>query len=120
MTDETARLGGGRNIAMKVPSHQWDDTVRFYREVVGLEEVESLRPSVVFALGANRLWIDRCGHLSQAEIWLELVTEDVHRAAERLAGVARRDDIEPLPDGFPGFWIQSPASIVHLVAERRV
>ncbi|MGH2617936.1 MAG: hypothetical protein ACRDJC_22130 [Thermomicrobiales bacterium] len=31
-------------------------------------------------------------------------------------GVVRRDEIEPLPEGLEGFWISSPASIVHLVA----
>jgi catechol 2,3-dioxygenase-like lactoylglutathione lyase family enzyme len=63
---------GGRNIAMKVPPHQYDDTVRFYREVIGLKEVAELAPSIVFEFGANRLWLDRVKTLSQAEVWLEL------------------------------------------------
>jgi hypothetical protein len=29
----------------------------------------------------------------------------------------RRDEIEPLPDGFKGFWIANPANIIHLVTE---
>ena len=32
----------------------------------------------------------------------------------------RCDDIEPLPPGFRGFWVSSPASIVHLVFEAGV
>ena len=31
------------------------------------------------------------------------------------AGVARCDAIEPLPQGFDGFWISSPAGIIHLI-----
>lgn len=38
----------GRNIAMKVPPHVYDATVRFYREVLGLPEIAAHAPSVVF------------------------------------------------------------------------
>jgi hypothetical protein len=57
--------------------------------------------------------------LSQAEIWLELFTEDFAAAAEHLAkaGVVCCDAIEPLPEGFRGGWITSPANIVHMVRE---
>lgn len=27
----------------------------------------------------------------------------------------RRDEIELLPEGFKGFWVSSPANIIHLV-----
>lgn len=113
------RFSGGRNIAMKVPPHQYDETVAFYRDVLGLETVERLAPSVVFAFGGNQLWIDRVPGLSQAEIWLELITEDADAAAAHLgaAGVSRRDEIEPLPEGFRAFWVSSPASIIHLVCQ---
>lgn len=114
-----AKLAGGRNIAVKVPPHQYDATVTFYRDVVGLRQLNELLPDVAFEFGANRLWIDRVEALSQAEIWLELVASDVPAAADRfaMAGVTRRDEIEPLPPGFEGFWISSPASLIHLVAK---
>lgn len=110
-------FGGGRNIAMKVPPHEYEATVGFYRDVLGLGTVEELDSSVVFAFAANRLWIDREPRLSQAELWLELVTDDVAAASRHLqeAGVTRCDEIERLPIGFQGCWISSPASIVHLV-----
>jgi catechol 2,3-dioxygenase-like lactoylglutathione lyase family enzyme len=109
-----ATFSGGRNLAMKVPSHLFEATVRFYRDVAGLPLAEHLAPSVVFQFGANRLWIDPVDGMSQAEIWLELNTDDVTAAASdlRAAGVVRRDEIEALPEGF---WISSPASIIHLV-----
>ncbi len=112
-------FAGGRNIAMKVPPHLHEATVRFYRDVLGLEELDPGSPDVSFRFGANRLWIDRVAGMSQAEIWLELVADDLPAAAGRLeaAGVVRCDAIEPLPEGFEGFWIASPASIVHLVAK---
>ncbi|HWP91435.1 MAG TPA: hypothetical protein VNN20_04460 [Thermodesulfobacteriota bacterium] len=58
-----------------------------------------------FEFGANQLWIDRVPGLSQAEIWLELITNDVSAASEHLksAGVVRCDEIEPLPEGLHAF-----------------
>lgn len=116
----TPNFSGGRNIAMKVPPHLWEATVRFYRDVLGLAIIEhepTVPPSLGFEFGANQLWVDRVDSVSQAEIWLELTTPDVQRAAGHLesAGIVRRDEIEPLPDGFDGFWVQNPASIIHIV-----
>jgi hypothetical protein len=102
---------------MKIPPHQFDETVRFYREVVGLNEVQELAPSIVFEFGANRLWLDRVETLSQAEVWLELRAEDTRLAAKHLQSqrVTRCDPIEPLPQDFDGYWILNPAGIVHLL-----
>jgi hypothetical protein len=113
----SATFAAGHNIAMKVPPHLYDATVNFYRNVVGLKPIETHPPAIGFEFGTNHLWIDRVPGLSQAEIWLELVTNDVSQAAQHLnrAGVVRCDEIEPLPDGLDAFWISSPASIVHLV-----
>lgn len=108
----------GHNIAMKVPPHQYEATLRFYRDVLKLEDRSQGSSSVRFAFGDKTLWIDRVPALSQAEIWLEIVTRDIDQAARVLAaeGVVRCDDIEPLPDGMAAFWISSPAAIVHLVS----
>ena len=116
-----AAFAGGTNIAMKVPPHQWEATVAFYRDTLGLEELEPFGgepPSIGFAFGPNRLWIDRVATASQAELWLELVADDPQAAAEHLAaaGVVRCDAIEPLDPGSRRFWISSPAQIVHLVS----
>lgn len=117
MADQPAFRGGG-NIALKVPPYQFDATVAFYRDVVGLEPVDSGGASKVFRFGACCLWIDRCPGLSQAEVWLELQAEPVAAAAHLgRHGVVRCDQIEPLPQGFKGFWIADPAGIVHLVAD---
>ena len=55
----TATIKGGFNIAMKVPPHQFDETVRFYRDVVCLEPFDEKAPEIGFKLGPNRLWIDK-------------------------------------------------------------
>lgn len=114
-----AAFSAGRNIAMKTPPHLYEATVQFYRDVLGLKEITTHAPSVGFEFGSNNLWIDSVSGMSQAEIWLEVITNDVSSAAEHLksAGIVRCDEIEPLPDGFQAFWVSSPASIVHLICK---
>jgi catechol 2,3-dioxygenase-like lactoylglutathione lyase family enzyme len=122
MSESPSLFKAGRNIAMKVPPHQYEQTVRFYRDVLGLPALSGPSGAVGFAFGASNLWIDRVPSMSQAEIWLEVVTEDLDAAEKLLAregtGVVRCDEIEPLEPGFAAFWIASPASIVHLVCQR--
>jgi hypothetical protein len=109
----------GRNIAIKCPPHDYDRLVAFYRDTVGLPVLDRQEASTVFDFGALRLWVDRVPTLSQAEIWLELLTDDADAATRLLAGsdAVRCDPIESLPDGFRGFWILAPGSLVHLIAE---
>lgn len=94
--------------------------MQFYRDVVGLKPLTNYLPKHVFEFGAGQLWIDRVDGMSQAEIWLELVVDDVPAASEHLGlnEIIRRDEIGPLPEGFDGFWISNPASIIHLVSKR--
>lgn len=115
----SATIRGGINIAMKVPTHQFEATIRFYRDVVGLKPFTEKAPAIGFELGPNRLWIDEAPTMSQAEVWLELFTDDFQGALSRLeeAGTVRCDQIEPLGEGFRGGWIMSPANIVHMVRE---
>lgn len=109
----------GRNIAMKVPSHLYEATVQFDRDVVGVKLIEKHSPSIGFEFGANQLRIDRVSDPTQAETWLELITNDVSAASEPLqpAGVVRSDEIEPLPGGFHAFRVSRPASIIHLICK---
>ncbi len=112
------KFSPGRNIAMKIPPHEFSRTVAFYREILGLAVLAEHPESIVFDFGGKRLWLDRVPHLSQTEIWLAVETADAPAASSHLAakGVIRCDDIEPLPEVFSGFWIVSPAGIVHLVS----
>ena len=113
---------GGINIAMKLPPNVFDQTVSFYKDVLRLPVIEEESASVVLAFGANRLWLDRAGQFNQAEIWLEIFTDDIPAASDHLnrRGVLRRDGIEPLPEEFDGFWICNPADIIHIVSQKTV
>jgi catechol 2,3-dioxygenase-like lactoylglutathione lyase family enzyme len=112
------KYNAGNNIAMKVPPDQFESTVKFYRDLLGLEVDQDRDESVVFKFGHVYLWIDRAPTLSQSEIWLEIVTDDTESAREMMAqnAIVRCDEIEALPEDLDGFWIKSPADIVHLVA----
>lgn len=116
-----SRFKPGHNMAMKVPEHEYDKTVAFYRDVLGFELIpldnDEMADTIRFKFGDKVLWIDRVETISQAEIWLEIVTDDLDAAAQYLQrnDVVRCDEIEHLPEGFKGFWISSPSNIIHLV-----
>jgi hypothetical protein len=112
----------GKNIAMKVPAHEYEKTVSFYRDTLRFEELAqadlSSTDSVRFSFGDKVLWIDCVPGLSQAEIWLEVITDDPENAADYLQdnNCIVCNNIEPLLEDFKGFWIASPSNIIHLVA----
>jgi catechol 2,3-dioxygenase-like lactoylglutathione lyase family enzyme len=110
---------GGKNIAMKLPPHLFDQTVVFYRDTLGLPPLRVEVNMCGFQFGAVELWLDRVQTISQAELWLQVDTPDAVVASAYLEqeGTVRCDEIEPLPNGFEGFWISSPAHIVHLVSQ---
>jgi hypothetical protein len=112
------RYRGGNNVAMKLPPHHFENAVRFYRDTLGLT-VSDRGESKLVEFGPIRLWLDRCPQNSQTELWLEVVASNRDEAAKHLRDqeVVRCDPIEKLPDGFRGFWIASPADVVHLVSE---
>jgi len=114
----------GKNIAIKVPPHEYEQTVAFYKEVLGLVPKEMSSPdnfeSKAFEFDDKNLWIDKISGISQAEIWLEIETDNIDEAEAYLKamGCTRRDEIEPLPSGFRGFWISGPSNIIHLVNQK--
>lgn len=112
-------IKGGIDIAMQVPSHQYQQTIDSYRNIIGLPEIADKPPAIGFELGPNRLWIDESPGLSQAELWLELFTPHFSAAEKYVeqCGVVRCDAVEQLPDGFNGGWIMNPCNIVHMLRE---
>ena len=108
---------------MKVPAHAFEGTVAYYRDILGFEEVNLSSPddleSLTFKFGDKNLWIDKIPGISQAEVWFEVVTEDIEVASDYFMenNCIRRDEIEPLPEGFKGFWLANPANIIHLITD---
>ncbi len=104
------QFSGGANIAIKCPSHTYEQTLAFYRDTLGLPLIEEEADGCIFQFGPNRLWIDRVPNLSHPDIWLELETNDTEAAASylKINGVPRRDEVEQLREDFDGFWISDP------------
>ena len=113
----------GKNIAIKVPTHEFEKMVNFYKVILGLKPKEANSPesfeSATFEFGDKNLWIDKVSSISQAEVWLEIETDNAVKAKAYLKeqGCIIRDEIEPLPSNFNGFWLSSPSNIIHLVNE---
>jgi catechol 2,3-dioxygenase-like lactoylglutathione lyase family enzyme len=109
----------GVNVAMKLPERHYAATLAFYRDTLGLPVLQERPDGALVQFGAIRLHLDRLPQQSQTDIWLELRTPD-RGAAERhlaLAGVTVCNEVEPLPEGFGGFWIAAPSGTIHLVAD---
>lgn len=103
----------GKNIAIKVPQHKWQETVAFYRDRAELEVIKELENSIGFAFGGMTLWIDKVETQSQVDVWLELFTDDPDAALERLQS-PKRDELEPL-DQVNGHWTSDPAGVILLL-----
>lgn len=78
----------GKNIAIKVPLHRWEETVAFYRDKVGLTVTRELDNSTGFDFGSLTLWIDPVPQQSQTDVWIELFDDDPDAALSRLAAPA--------------------------------
>lgn len=115
---------GGTNIAIKIPKVRFEETIRFYRDILGLplqEEKDQLTgKSYSCPYGPNRLWFDCIENYSQSEVWLELQTPNLKQAEQYLEkqSVPLQDELEPLPQDLNGHWISSPAGTVHLLFEK--
>jgi len=103
----------GKNIAIKVPTYKWLETIEYYRDRVGLPIKKTLKESIGFEFGEMTLWIDRVERQSQTDVWLELFTDDPNAAVDRL-GSPVRDSLEPL-GGVEGHWTNDLAGVVLLV-----
>jgi catechol 2,3-dioxygenase-like lactoylglutathione lyase family enzyme len=124
----TPSFAGSVNIAMKIPRADYDATVAFYRDTLGLPVTTadaSSTPTVsathAVQFGPNTLWLDRVDTYSQPDIWLEVHTDDLDSATHRLAndGIGTCDEIEPIVGApFRSHWIKNPAGVVHHLAER--
>lgn len=123
------RFQGGVNVAMKIPRASYEETVSFYRDVLGFELVEAgtestptISRSHRLEFGPITLWLDCVDAYSQADVWLELRTDDMEAATDALAraGVHPCDEVESLEGvGAPSHWIRNPAGIVHLLLSDR-
>ncbi|TDS11921.1 VOC family protein [Sphingobacterium paludis] len=115
---------GGLNMAMKISPANYEQTVTFYRDILlfDVEEIPITHPTVLRShrlhFGPNTLWLDCVEDVAHPQIWLELHTEDVERAAAYLEtnDVKTCDEIEEISPSM--HWIKDPSGNVLLVKKQ--
>ncbi|EON74844.1 hypothetical protein ADIS_4676 [Lunatimonas lonarensis] len=121
---ENIRFSGGPNIAIKIPKANYEATVAFYRDVLGMEIEERpiSHPTISrthrMKFGTNVLWLDCVDNYSRSETWLELTVEDVPKATVFLQnqGISPCDELEEIPENM--HWISDPAGNVFLLKSK--
>ena len=119
------KFQAGINIAVKIPRHQYEQTVSFYRDILKLEvEEQSIQNPTVsrthkVSFGQNILWLDCVDNYTHSETWLQLTVPDIEAATGYLKNnnVYTCDTIEELPPNM--HWIMDPAGTVFNVQERK-
>jgi predicted enzyme related to lactoylglutathione lyase len=117
------KFEGGINIAMKIPKNKYEETVKFYRDILKLEVTEKPieNPTVSrtheVKFGPNIVWLDCVDNYTHSETWLELRTNDVEQATAYLKenGIETCDELEQIPENM--HWIQDPAGTVFIVGK---
>lgn len=112
------KFEAGINIAIKIPKSKYEETVKFYREILNLEveEKDIDNPTVSrtheVKFGNNIIWLDCVDNYTHSETWLQLTVPNVVEATNYLQskGVETCDEIEELPDNM--HWIMDPAGTV--------
>ena len=111
----------GKNIAMNVLPEKFEETVKFYSEILGFRIVDSETPNCVgIAYGEQTLWIDANKKIKQPEIFFEISVTDLETAKEVLQSQnieACENPFETLSETYRGFWVRNPAGVIHLVDE---
>lgn len=118
------KFSGGINIAIKIPKSKYNETVKFYRDILKLEVVEkpinnpTVSRTCQVKFGDNILWLDCVDNYTHSETWLELNTPDVAAAASYLKqnGTDTCDELEKLPGGM--HWIKDPAGTVFILKNK--
>lgn len=71
-----------------MPSHEYDKMVNFHGVVLGLKQKEANSPdsfeSVTFEYGDKTLWLDNISGINQAEVRLEIETDNAVEAKKYL------------------------------------
>lgn len=115
------KFDAGTNIAMKIPKHQYTDTVQFYRDVLLLEVEEKKinHPTVLqthaVKFGGFTLWLDCVDGIDSSSLWLQITTPDVQAATDYLQsnGIRTFDELEQIPGDM--HWIKDPTGTVMLL-----
>lgn len=103
----------GHHLYLLAPGGSPDDVRRFYRDALGLTEIErpaSLAHTPVLWFGAGPLTL-HVGHPAEGVVGgghTALATPDVAAARARILGLGYAVDDDVIPMGYPRFYAQDP------------
>ncbi|KAJ9467984.1 hypothetical protein DIPPA_23048 [Diplonema papillatum] len=108
---------GGSNVIVKCPTHKYDSTVAFYRDILGLTVEASTRDTCKIRWGRKTyLWVLKQDRLAHPCVWLTIEADDVAKAREVVQKREfLRGEIDPLSEGTASFWVSPLNDMVHLV-----
>ena len=115
-------FGGGALIILRCPSHKYESTVAFYRDILGLrlKQREHQREAIACCFewsdDAN-LTVVRIDKLTHPTIWLTVDATDLPQGQDifEKSSLLRTDITETLPEGVEGFWSAPPNDMVHII-----
>ncbi|WP_163581902.1 hypothetical protein [Gracilibacillus saliphilus] len=107
------KIEGGNNIAIKIPKYKFEETVAFYKDVLGLPHKGTEANSVAFEFGSSTLWLDCMENYAQQDVWLELKSSRLEETSQLFnkVKIPRRDEVE-IHEHSAGFWISDPAGTI--------
>ncbi len=101
----------GKNIAMKVPTNEFDGTVAFYRDILGFEEVNLNSPdnleSVTFKFGDKISGLIRSPVLARQKYGLKSLQKTLrwHRSILRKITISDEMELSHCRKGLKGFGL---------------
>ena len=121
-TRENFEVSGSDTIIVRCPSHRYDSTISFYREIMGLHGEYHGKDMCKIEWGkgpGTGLWIQKVDRLTHPSLWLVVDTNDNDLAKNILKSDSRvtMREAEPdnIADGIGGFWVSPECDLVHLV-----
>eukprot|EP01060_Flectonema_neradi_P003650 TRINITY_DN1235_c1_g3_i1.p1 TRINITY_DN1235_c1_g3~~TRINITY_DN1235_c1_g3_i1.p1 ORF type:complete len:368 (+),score=76.54 TRINITY_DN1235_c1_g3_i1:66-1169(+) len=121
-TRETFNVAGSDSIIVRCPSHRYDSTISFYREIMGFHGEYHGKDICKIDWGkgpGTGLWIQKVDRLSHPSIWLVVETNDTELCKNIINSednlTMREVEADNIAEGVGGFWVSPECDLIHLV-----
>eukprot|EP00755_Sulcionema_specki_P030223 Sspe_Gene.93873::Locus_66370_Transcript_1_1_Confidence_1.000_Length_540::g.93873::m.93873 len=112
---------GSRRFHVRCPTHKYDSTLAFYRDILALSVCHTSKASCEFEWGNNStLCIHSVPCLTHVQMWLELLVDDVSAARayfESKKRVSFRKEVDSIAGLTPDeFCISAQNDLIHIIS----
>eukprot|EP01064_Diplonema_japonicum_P039610 TRINITY_DN9981_c0_g2_i1.p2 TRINITY_DN9981_c0_g2~~TRINITY_DN9981_c0_g2_i1.p2 ORF type:complete len:363 (+),score=127.25 TRINITY_DN9981_c0_g2_i1:34-1122(+) len=110
-------FNGGNSLIIKCPTHKYESTVAFYRDILRLNVEYSSKDTCKLEWSEFMyVWISRTDKLTHPSVWLVVDTNCTVRAKALLEKCEMmRNEVDQLAEGVDGFWASPVNDMVHLI-----